>query len=304
MSDPTPARSPSDLSRLALPGGAFAMLAIDQRISLETMFEAAGRPVELDGLDAFRAAVLSELAPDASAVLVERGLVERGRFPELRGGARPGRILAGELLIQQRGHAATGSTIDPDAPAVARLLDADALKLMAIHTLGTPLEPVHALIAAFVAGAHAAGLPAVVEGIVRADAGAAVTADGFLASTAAMAAGADLYKAQTPIFGGTDDASIRALSADISAALACPWVVLSTGVAEDAFPAAVAAACQGGASGFLAGRGIWGSTVGAADVTGALRGPARERLLRLKEIVVAEARPWQDVAGTSRPEEA
>ena len=63
----------------------------------------------------------------------------------------------------------------------------------------------------------------------------------------AMAQGGDLYKAQAPIFGGTDAASITALSRDLSDALACPWVVLSTGVAEDAFPDAVRAACRGGA---------------------------------------------------------
>jgi sulfofructosephosphate aldolase len=294
MPDLTGTRTPADLSRLALPGGAFAMLAIDQRVSLETMFQDAGRTVDLDAMDAFRADVLSALGPDASAVLVERGLVERGRFPDL-GGPPPGRILASERLVQSRGHAATGSSIDPEVPAIARQLGAHALKLMAMHTLGTPIDPVVELISAFVATAHDAALPAVVEGIVRGPDG--VPADGFLAATAAMAQGADLYKAQTPIFGGTHEASITALSRDISAALACPWVVLSTGVAEDAFPAAVAAACRGGASGFLAGRGIWGSALATADPGAALRGPARARLLELRAIVAAEARPWQDVTG-------
>jgi sulfofructosephosphate aldolase len=297
MPDLTGTRTPADLSRLALPTGAFAMLAIDQRVSLETMFEDAGRPVDPEAMDAFRADVLSVLGPEASAVLVERGIVERGRFPDM-GAPPPGRILAGDRLAQSRGHAATSSSLDPDGPAIARELGAHAMKLMAIHTLGTPLEPVLALIAVFVATAHGAGLPAVVEGIVRGPDG--VPADAFVAATAAMAAGADLYKAQTPIFAGSEAASITALARDISAALACPWVVLSTGVDEEAFPAAVAAACRGGASGFLAGRGIWGSALTAADPGAALRGPARARLVELRTIVAAEARPWQDVAGDDR----
>lgn len=275
------------------------MLAIDQRVSLETMFEAAGRPVTTDALDAFRADVLRVLAPDASAVLLERGVVERGRLPDL-GGPPPGRILAGERLVQERGHGATASAIDPDAAAIARGMGAHALKLMAIHEVGTSLEPIEALIGAFIAGAHAAGLVALVEGIVRAPAGGTVSADAFLASTVAMARGADLYKAQTPIFAGTDAAAITGLSRRITDAIAAPWVVLSTGVAEDAFPAAVAAACQGGASGFLAGRGIWASAIGAADPAAALRGPARDRLVELRTIVAAEARPWTEAAGASR----
>ena len=290
-------RSPADLTRLATPEGGFAMLAIDQRVSLETMFLDAGRAPDVDALDAFRADVLRVLGPHASAVLVERGLVERGRFPAL-GGPPPGRILAAERLEQVRGHGATGSSLDPDGPAIAARLGADALKLMAVLSLDAPVEPVVALVRSFIETAHAAGLTAVVEGIVRGPEG--ISAEAFLHATTTMAAGADLYKAQAPIFAGTDDAAITALSADITAALACPWVVLSTGVAESRFPDAVGAACRGGASGFLAGRGIWGSALGAADPGAALRGPARTRLGELGAIVAAEARPWQDVTSTIR----
>jgi len=288
-----PASSPADLSRLATPGGGFAMLAIDQRVSLETMFLQAGRAPEVDALDAFRVEVLTVLGPHASAVLVERGLVDRGRFPAL-GGAPPGRILAGERLEQVRGHGATGSSVDPDGPAIAERLGADALKLMAVLSLDAPVAPVVALVRSFVELAHAAGLTAVVEGIVRGPEG--VSADAFLRATTAMAAGADLYKAQAPIFAGTHDAGITSLASDISAAIACPWVVLSTGVAEERFPDAVGAACRGGASGFLAGRGIWGSALGTEDPGVALRGPALARLGALSAIVAAEARPWQDVS--------
>ncbi|MFN8620094.1 MAG: hypothetical protein U0869_05010 [Chloroflexota bacterium] len=158
------------------------------------------------------------------------------------------------------------------------------------------LEPIRA----FIAGAHAAGLPAVVEGIVRGADGPA-PAD-FVALTAAMAEGGDLYKAQAPIFAGTDAASITR-PRDISDALACPWVVLSTGVAEDRFPEAVAAACKGGASGFLAGRGVWASAITTPDLAAALRGPARDRLRNLRPGRSREARPWPEAVRSVGPAE-
>ena len=187
------------LARLATPAGGFTMLAIDQRVSLETMFDEAGRAPDTDAMDRFRAQVLTVLGPRASAVLVERGLVERGRLPALPL-PRPGRILAGERLEQVRGHAATGSSLDPDAPAIAARMGADALKLMAIWRVDAPARPVLDLIDAFVALAHGAGSIAVVEGIVRGRDG--VSRDAFLTATAAMARSADLYKAQPPIAGG------------------------------------------------------------------------------------------------------
>jgi sulfofructosephosphate aldolase len=265
------------------------MVAIDQRVSLETMFLDAGRAPDTDAMDAFRADVLRILGPHASAVLLERGLVERGGLPEL-GGPPPGRILAAERLEQVRGHGATGSTIDPDGPEIAARIGAQALKLMAVWWVDADPAPVESLVRAFVAGTHAAGLPAVVEGIVRGREG--VTPDAFLAASAAMARDADLYKAQVPTAGGEDEASITALSHELTASISCPWVVLSTGVPAPRFPAALAAACRGGASGFLAGRAIWGPALAADDPGDALEGLALATLRQLRAIVDAEARPW------------
>jgi sulfofructosephosphate aldolase len=68
--------------------------------------------------------------------------------------------------------------------------------------------------------------------------------------------------------------------------------VLSQGVERDDFPAAVRAACRGGASGFLAGRALWSDVVGAPDVPAVLRGVSVPRLARLAELVDEEATPW------------
>lgn len=289
----------ADLSPLATADGAFAMLAIDQRISLETMFADAGLDPTRVAMDAFRADVIELLSPAASAILLERGLVQRGRLPVLPG-PPPGRILAAEHLVQERGHGATGSSLDADAPAIAARLGAHALKLMAVHADGTPIGPVDALVRDFVSMAHAAGRLALVEVIVR-PADGPVTPAGYLATIATLAGGADLVKVQPPIAAGIDPVSVMALSNQLSAIVPCPWVVLSTGVEPSRFGAVLGAACLGGASGFLAGRAIWGDAVGAPDQAAALRSQALERLIDLGEIVQAHARPWQRATARRTP---
>ncbi len=79
----------------------------------------------------------------------------------------------------------------------------------------------------------------------------------------------------------------------MTASLPCPWVVLSSGVSIDDFPAAVEAACRGGASGFLAGRAVWRDAIGP-DPEPALRERSVPRLRRLAEVVDATARPWHE----------
>jgi sulfofructosephosphate aldolase len=76
--------------------------------------------------------------------------------------------------------------------------------------------------------------------------------------------------------------------------LPVPWVVLSQGVAVDDFPGAVEASCKGGAAGFLAGRALWTSTLGADDPTRLLRERSVPRLQELVAIVDEHARPWRE----------
>ena len=103
-----------------------------------------------------------------------------------------------------------------------------------------------------------------------------------------------LYKCQVPLGGKGEPDEITAHCRDIDAALPCPWVVLSQGVEPDDFPAAVAAACRGGASGMLAGRAVWTSTLGADDPTDLLREHSVPRLRELAAIVDEHARPWHE----------
>jgi sulfofructosephosphate aldolase len=69
--------------------------------------------------------------------------------------------------------------------------------------------------------------------------------------------------------------------------------VLSSGVSIEDYPAAVEAACRGGASGFLAGRAVWRDAL-VADPEPVLRERAVPRLQRLADIVDTVARPWTE----------
>ena len=104
--------------------------------------------------------------------------------------------------------------------------------------------------------------------------------------------GPSLYKAQVPRRGKGTPGELRRACEELGSAVAGPWVVLSQGVDRDDFLPAVRAACQGGASGFLAGRALWSDVVGRPDVGRALAEVSVPRLERLVEVVDREGVPW------------
>lgn len=96
--------------------------------------------------------------------------------------------------------------------------------------------------------------------------------------------GPDLYEADVPLFGRAHRDAITERALEVSSALPCPWVVVAHDVAVTDLRTAVEAACLGGASGFMAGRALWGDEVGAADQEPALERVSVPRLRRLAEI--------------------
>ena len=297
MSALSAATARSHFQALARPNGGFAMLALDQRGSLETMFRAAGRPVEQDAMDAFRSTALQALAPFASAVLLERGFLGRTQLHG-RWSMPCGLIVAADELIQAPGELVTDSRLDPAGAVVAAELGARAIKLLVLWFAGEDNERQGAVVDAFVDLAHQTGMLALVEGIVRPGRGQAarpVVGDDLISAAVRFSAGADIYKVQVPTQDGDRAEDVERLSRTLTAAIECPWVVLSTGVAPDQFARLVAASCRGGASGFLAGRGIWASSLATGDPALHLAGPAADGLRELALIVDNEARPWTEI---------
>ena len=273
------------LDALARPSGTFLMVAMDQRESLRTMLAEHGHDATDDRMAAFKRAVAAELAPHASGFLIDRDHAE-AVAPLVPHGL----ILAVDVLEQEPGEIVEDTSLDEEprlAPRVA------ALKLLVIWRDDERRAERVEMSRRFVALADRHGVLSVLEPVVRHE-----DREWAIVEAAAElgAVRPSLYKCQVPLEGRGDPDEITARCREIDAALPCPWVVLSQGVAPDDFPAAVAAACRGGASGMLAGRAVWTATLGADDPTDLLREHSVPRLRELAAIVDEHGRPWREKA--------
>jgi sulfofructosephosphate aldolase len=282
---PTP-----DPSVLARPSGGYAMLAIDQREAMRAMFARhQAEPVSDEQVTAFKLAAARILTPYASAVLVDRQfawdrvVAESAVAPgcALIAAADEFRPAHGELV----GEVSIDRAVDPQR---VKQQGAKALKLLVLYRPDTPAKPRIEMVEEFVDICRSTGLVSIIEPVSRAPLGGGDWDwdAGVLAAAEELGdRGADLYKAEVPCHGQGEPDEIRRRCAAISEAVSSPWVVLSSGVPEDVFPTAVELACAEGASGFLAGRAVWASCIGAADVERELAEAATARLQRLCDIV-------------------
>lgn len=290
---------PPTLDAIARPSGALAMVAMDQRESLRTMFRdaGAGRPDDAR-MVAFKTDVATALGPLASGFLIDRHF----GFERVRDGLLPptyGLILAADDLVQEPGGPVEETAID-DVVAAADfdLSGVRAIKLLVVWRRDDRRGQRVELARRFVELAAERGVLSVLEPVARAT--EAELADGTWDLDAAITEAAaelsplrpSLYKAQVPSRGMGSPERLQAACDRLGAAITGPWVVLSQGVEREDFRGAVLAACRSGASGFLAGRALWSDIVGAPDVPGALAEIAVPRLRRLLDVVDNEATPW------------
>jgi len=290
------------LGEIARSSGAFAMVAIDQRESLRAMFaERLPGEIALGQRVAFKVAVARILSPHASAMLID---APEGLDPILDARALDpgcGLIVAADELVQPIGGAVEDTRLDLAVDlAAAAERGAVAAKLLVIWKPDRSAEQRAELVGRFLERSRAAGLPGIVEGVVRPPAGVeepdwSEREGALLEATAELGAHRpDLYKAQVPHYGRGDPHAIVESCRRMTKSLPCPWVVLSSGVSIEDFPGAVDAACRGGASGFLAGRAVWRDAIGP-DPEPALHERSVPRLRRLGGIVDAVGRPWTEV---------
>ena len=292
MTDPTPPTTTMsrDLGRIARPSGAFAMLAVDQREAMRAMFaEHSTEPVTDARLTDFKVAATRILTPHASAVLVDKqfafdAVVDQGAVdPDC------GLIAAADHFIAGNGEFVTAVEIDRDVdPVAVRDQGAVAMKLLVIHRPDEPASQRISMVEEFVDRCRSAGLVSIIEPVAKAPrAGGDWDWDSCVIEAARElgSLGADLYKAEVPFKGQGSDEDIRRGCAQITEAVASPWVVLSSGVPADLFPHAVELACREGASGFLAGRAVWASVIGSDDIERDLHEIALPRLQHLAALV-------------------
>jgi sulfofructosephosphate aldolase len=287
------------LDRLARPTGTFAMVAMDQRESLRTMLSERGHAADDAALVSFKLDVAATLAPLASAFLIDRRYAYAELVRDRLLPADCGLILAVDALSQPPGAPVDDTDLDSDVDlGQARRDGVVALKLLVMWKRDGGEARRVAMAGRFVELCGQAGLLSVLEPV----AGPAPGQRDFDLDAAILDAAAalgpldpSLYKAQVPRQGRGDFAQLVAACEKLDKQLARPWVVLSNGVEAADFPAAVEAACRGGASGMLAGRALWRDALAAADPKIALRGESVDRLRRLIETVDRYGRPWTEV---------
>jgi sulfofructosephosphate aldolase len=251
---------------IARENGTYAMVAMDQRESLRTMFRDHGHDDSDERMRMFKTAVARELAPHASGFLVEPQFVD-----DVRPLVPRGLILAVDVLRQERGAPVEDTRLDE----LDRLPEGvSALKLLVIWRDDDRRAERIDMCERFVALAQRHDVLSVLEPVVRED-HQIVEAARELGATRPS-----LYKCQAPRRG-----DVVARCREITRVLPVPWVVLSQGVPFDEFPRAVEDACKGGARGFLAGRALWTNTLAADDPTELLRTESVQRLQELIELV-------------------
>ena len=299
---------PVNLDQIANRDGTFAILAMDQRGTLRSMLDKAGRPSTPEELSAFKVDVIDALSPLATGVLTD---VEYGVGPVRAAGAlAPG---VGLLVASDRSPQPTWNgehrneyAATERGPAFVAAHGGTALKFLVRwrpDRLAGPGEPDLAretldAVAAVVADCRACGLPSVIEPLVaklpgepelspERHARLVIRSAELLAQLAP-----DLLKLEWP--GDVD--GCREVSKVCGTV---PWALLSAGVAYERFVERVLTAMDAGASGYIAGRAFWGEAVAltGTDRRRFLATTAAERMARLNAAIEGRGRPWREVAG-------
>ncbi|HVV22392.1 MAG TPA: hypothetical protein VHF06_23365 [Pseudonocardiaceae bacterium] len=272
----------TNLNALADEAGCLTMLALDHRESLRIMLSANGtRASEADVL-AFKRTAIRELAPVASAVLLDkaaaldaptRALVPAGKAV----------VLAVDAFDQPAGSPVLASRLDDTVDVdTIRRAGAAAVKLLVLWRPDTGADERADDVSRFVDLARRAGVAALVEGIVRVDGD---REEAVLAAAAELCSfQPDVYKAEIPGYVEGDLSRVRAASARLTDVARRPWVVLSNGVRTADFIPGLREACAGGALGFMAGRAVFRDVAGSADPAAGLRTVSAPRLRHMVEV--------------------
>jgi tagatose-1,6-bisphosphate aldolase len=297
------------LQQCATPRGAIAVLALDHRNNLrQSLRPDAPDTVTAAELTAFKQDVVGALAPAASAVLLDP---EVGAAQCIAAGVLPGHIGL-VVSVEQSGYRGDSTArLSQVAPgwsvAKTRRMGASAAKLLVYYHPDAPTAPqIVSLVRQVVAECAAQDLPLMLETLTYSidPNRKKVTPEErrrVVIETARrlVIPGVDILKAEFPldVAAQPDEAAWAEACAELTAASAAPWVLLSASVDYETYLRQVTVACQAGASGVAVGRAVWKEAVNLTGEARAvfLRGPARERMARITALCDALARPWSDV---------
>lgn len=296
------------LQQCATARGALSVFALDHRNNLRRALNpAAPDSTTPEEMSAFKRQVIHYLAPAASAVLLDP---EVGAAQCIAAGALPGQI---GLIVALE---STGYTGDPTARqsevlpgwsvAKAKRMGASAIKLLVYYHPDSPTAPQIETLVRQVAddcATHDIGLFLEPLSYSLEPNQKKVTGDErrrVVVQTARrlVMPGVDILKAEFPldITATPDEREWSAACAELSAASACPWVLLSASVDYETYLRQVVIACQAGASGVAVGRAVWqeASSLKGQDRVDFLQGQAYERMVRTTQVCNSLARPWTE----------
>jgi tagatose-1,6-bisphosphate aldolase len=301
------------LVRLGGELGVVAGIAIDHRDSFRVMLEREGLTgLEDADLRELKLRLARVLAPAATAIMLDEefggSALDAGAIPPSVALIMPLEAQGYETVEDGR----TTTLLADFSPEHALRRGADACKLLLPYRVDH--EPSagrqDALVATTAVACHAMGLPLVVEPVVYR--WSTETPEGYASGyhrlvVAAVARlqplGADLLKLPFPVLDLAASGAAKATEACRElgeAAAGTPWVLLGAGAALEVFVEQVRIAGMAGASGFLAGRGIWGAALTrdpdeAERIATTVCRPAFERCRAVAEGV---ARPLATIAAS------
>ncbi len=284
--------------------GTFAVLALDHRQNLrKELHPEAPEATTYDEMVEFKRAVVRALAPHATGSLLDPEIgaaqcIADGSLPGTAGllvaieatgyagapDARVSRVLPGWSVEQAKRMGASAAKLlvyyHPDAANAAdqRQFVADVAAECRRHDFALFVEPL--------------GFDPATGGKLTGEARRRCVVETARTMTAL---GADILKAEFPYdVSVADEGAWADACAELDAASAVPWVLLSGGVDDATFERQVAVACGAGASGVLVGRSVWApsATMAPADRDAWLASEGRRRLERLVRLVDELGRPW------------
>jgi len=283
------------LDRLATDSGQFAILALDHLRSFAT----AVRPHDPDSMTPktiriWKDRLIGGLSEDASAVLIDP-LMALSRIDKGTNLDGPGLIVG--LEDSEYGAVAQSPRLLPGwSVARAASLGADAVKISFSFDADGDTSAPEQFVRELVRQCELAELPLFCEPLARIRSGDGVRRGVIEGVRRFGSLGVDVLKIQFP-FDTSSDGSRESWAdacGEVDQMSAAPWALLSEGRGFAEFRELLTIACRAGASGFVAGRAIWGG--GALDQPDTVR-TSSGRLAELRSVVMSEGRPWRSRPG-------
>src|SRR5260370_13305092 len=291
------------LQQCAAPTGRFTIMALDHRQNLRKALRPSDpNSVSYAELVEFKRVAVRALGNAATGVLLDP---EVGAAQCIVDGSLPGHvglITALEATGFEGPSTARISRLLPGWTASkARLMGAAAAKLLVYYNpQAITAAEQEALVGEAIDQCRAVDLPIFVDpltySVTLTPLVGAERRQVVLRTAATMAGlGADILKVQFPYGPEEADQGLwREACQELTEKVARPWGLLSGEYPPSAFMAIAEVACRAGASGIACGRGIWteATDLFGADRDAFFKGVARERVMRLRDIVESHAQPW------------